>query len=117
MLGYGKPQVLEVFKNTFPSRLYWILFPIEDFRQAVETAKRILTKEKIDRELVVQSSSTPFMNTHDGYNSSKKVVTFATQDRLHDKLDQIASMMSQLTAEGSILKRPFKPKIYEGKSI
>ena len=51
LLGYCKPQVLEVFKNTLPMRLYWVLFPIEDLRLAVETAKRILTKEKIDRPL------------------------------------------------------------------
>ena len=43
LLGYGEPQVLEVFKNTLPTKLYWILFPIEDLRQAVETAKRMLT--------------------------------------------------------------------------
>ena len=36
-LGYEEPQVLEVFKNTLPTKLYWILFPIEDLRQAVET--------------------------------------------------------------------------------
>ena len=28
LLGYGRPQVLEVFKNTLPTRLYWVLFPI-----------------------------------------------------------------------------------------
>ena len=39
LLGYGEPQILEVFKNTLPMKLYWILFPIEDLRQAVETAK------------------------------------------------------------------------------
>ena len=49
LLGYGEPQVLEVFKNTLPTKLYWILFQIEDLRQAVETAKRILTKEKLDK--------------------------------------------------------------------
>ena len=42
-LGYGEPQILEVFKNTLPTKLYWILFSIKDLRQAVETAKRILT--------------------------------------------------------------------------
>ena len=62
LLGYGEPQVIEVFKNTLPSRLHWVLFPIEGLIQAVETAKRILTKEKIDRQLVGQSTSTPFMN-------------------------------------------------------
>ena len=44
LLGYGEPQILEVFKNTLPTKLYWILFPIENLRQAVDTAKRILTK-------------------------------------------------------------------------
>ena len=42
-LGYQEPQILEVFKNTIPTKLYWVLFPIMDLRQAVETAKRILT--------------------------------------------------------------------------
>ena len=48
-LPHGEPQILEVFKNTLPTKLYWILFPIEDLRQPVDTAKRILTKEKLDK--------------------------------------------------------------------
>ena len=39
LLGYGEPQILEVFKNTLPTKLYWILFPTENPRQAVETVK------------------------------------------------------------------------------
>ena len=50
-VGYGEPQVLQVFKNTLPTRLYWARFPIKDLRLAVETTKRILTKVKIDRQL------------------------------------------------------------------
>ena len=38
LLGYGEPQVLEVFRNTLQTGLYWVLFPIEDLRLAVETA-------------------------------------------------------------------------------
>ena len=45
LLGYGKPQILEVFRNTLPSRLYWVLFSIEEIRQAVEKAKGTLTKK------------------------------------------------------------------------
>ena len=52
LLGYGKPQVLEVFKNTLPTRLYWVLFAIEDLILAVEPAERILTKEKISRSVI-----------------------------------------------------------------
>ena len=51
LVGYGEPQILKVFKNTFPTKLYWVLFPIEDLRQVVETAKRIVTKEKIDETI------------------------------------------------------------------
>ena len=80
LLGYGDIQVLEVFKNTLPAWLYLVLLPIQDLGQTVETAKTILTKEKIDRQLAGQSSSAPFMNIKDGYISKK--VTFGIQDSL-----------------------------------
>ena len=48
LLGYGEPQILEVFKNTLSRKLYWILFPIEDLRQAVDMAKRTLCQSTID---------------------------------------------------------------------
>ena len=59
LLGYGETQVLEVCKNTLPTKLYWILFPLQDLRQAVETAKRILTKERLDKQLTGQTSTSP----------------------------------------------------------
>ena len=34
-----------------PNRLYWILYPIDNLRVAAETAKKVLTKEKIDRQM------------------------------------------------------------------
>ena len=63
-------------------------FPIDDIRLAVETTKIILKKEKIDRQLAGQSSSTPFIYIKDGY-ISQKVVTFDTQDRLDDKMTYV----------------------------
>ena len=30
LLNYGEPQILELFKNALPSKLYWILFPISN---------------------------------------------------------------------------------------
>ena len=80
----------------------------------VETAKRISTKEKIDRQLAGQSSLTPFMTIRDGYNS-KKVVIFYTQDRIDDKIDTLTSMMSKLAAQGNNQNKQFKPNIYQGK--
>ena len=46
LLNYGEPQIVELFKNTLPSKLYWILFSISNLRDAVDTAKRVLTKEE-----------------------------------------------------------------------
>ena len=75
LLGYGEPQILEVFKNTLPTKLYWILFPIEDQRQAVETANRILTKEKLDKQLTGQTSTSPFMSIREEASRKMSVDT------------------------------------------
>ena len=56
LLDYQDLQILEVFKNTLPSKLYWVFFPMEDLRVTVDTAKRMLTKEKIDKQLAGQTS-------------------------------------------------------------
>ena len=34
LLDYSEPQILEVFKNTVSSRLYWILYAINELRVA-----------------------------------------------------------------------------------
>ena len=61
LLNYGEPQILEVFKNTLPGRLYCMLYQIDDLRVAVETANRLLMKEQIDKQKTGQSSASPFM--------------------------------------------------------
>ena len=38
--NYGEPQILELFKNTLPSKLYWVLFSINSLRDVVDTAKK-----------------------------------------------------------------------------
>ena len=112
LLGYGEPQILEVFKNTLPTKLYWVLFLIEKLRQAVETAKRILTKEKLDRQLTGQSSTSPFMNIRDG---NDRRVSFNARDELGDKIDKLTAMMSKLVAKESHKRKPFKPQIYKSR--
>ena len=107
-----KPQILEAFKNTLPTKLYWILFPIEDLRQTVETAKRILTKEKIDKQLLGQSSSTTFMSIKDSHS---RKVSFGTREELGDKIDKLAVMISTLATRDSRSVRQFKPQIYQGR--
>ena len=65
LLDYGEPQILELFKNTLPSRLYYMLYQIDDLRVVVETAKRLLTKEQMDKK-AGQSTSSPFMQVNSG---------------------------------------------------
>ena len=111
-LGYGEPQILEVFKNTLPTKLYWILFPTEDLSQAVETAKRILTKEKLDKQLTGQTSTSPFMIIREGIN---RKVSFDTRDKLGDKIDKLTVMLGRLAAKDNNKKKPFKLQICQGR--
>ena len=110
LLGYQEPQILEVFKNTLPTKLYWVLFPIKDLRQAVETAKRIVMKEKIDRQLAGQTSSTPFMSISDNYS---KRITFNMIDDIEQKIDKLTLMMGKLVTEDKGQNKPFKPRVYQ----
>ena len=112
LLGYGEPQILEAFKNTLPTKLYWILFPIEDLRQAVDTAKRILTKEKLDKQLTGQTSTSPFMSVRD---RTDRRVSFNTRNKLGDKIDKLTVVMSKLAAKDSYERKPFKQQIYKSR--
>ena len=89
------------------------MFPIEHLRQAAETVKRILTKEKLDRQLTRQTSSSPFMNIREGQNSRR--VSFNTREDLGDKTDKLAVMIGKLAAKDSRKVRPFKPQIHQNR--
>ena len=113
LLDYGEPQVLEVFKNTVPNRLYWILFPIDNLREVVETAKRFLTKEKIDRQMTRQSS-TPFMKLND--KRGKKAVSFDARDVLErnsENMEGMAAFMEKMYIKLDQKDISYKPQIYQ----
>ena len=69
LLNYGECQILELFKNTLSSRLYH-MYQIDDFRITIETAKRVLSKEEIDKQRSGHSSASPFMRA--SQENSKK---------------------------------------------
>ena len=104
MLNYGEMQILENFKNTLPYRLYLTLINVNNLRDTIDLAKRVLTKEKLDRQLTGQAS-TPFMkatsnnDSHSPQNHQKKGVTFdamETLERNSDCIDQLTSLVSDL---------------------
>ena len=86
MLNYGEPQMLELMKNTLPSRLYPMLFPINNLRDAVTMAKQVMIKEKIDRQKTGKSTTSPLMRVNDCNKSydktGKKGVTFDVMETL-----------------------------------
>ena len=85
LLNYGEPQILELLKNTLPSKLYWILFSINNLRDAEEAAKRVLMKEKIDKQLSGQyGATTAFIKVGDIPHSKKKV-SFNTHDPIREQ--------------------------------
>ena len=92
MLNYGEMQILENFKNTLPYRLYLTLINVDNLRDAIDLAKRVLTKEKLDRQLTGQSS-TPFMkatsngDSHSPQGHQKKGVTFDAMETLERNSD------------------------------
>ena len=106
LLGIQEPQILVAFKNTLLTKLYWVLFPIIDLRQAVETAKRILTKEMIDKYLAGQTSLTSFMNTKEGFGNK---ITFDMMDGIEQKTDKLMVMMGKSVTEHEGQKKQFKP--------
>ena len=68
---------------------------------------RILTKEKLDRQLTRQSSSTPFM--------SIIKVSFDTKKELGDKIDKLVVMIGKLAAKSNGKGRQFKPQIHQSR--
>ena len=78
----------------------------------VEIAKRILTKEKLDRQLTGQTSTSPFMSIRDEIN---RKVSFNTRDELGNKIDKLTVILGKLAAKDDNNKRPFKVQIYQSR--
>ena len=124
MLNYGEMQILANFKNTLPYRLYSTLISVNNIRDAINLAKRVLDKEKLDRQLTGQSS-TPFMkatsanDSHSSQNHQKKGVTFDAMEMLErnsDCIDQLTSLFSDLNMAINRKQPQYKPKIYHSRS-
>ena len=105
LLNYGEPQILELFENTFLSRLYYMLYQRDDLRMVVETAKRLLTEEHVDK-MSGQAAASPFMQTsQDNSKSNTKVeknekkVSFSAVkaiERITDSIERLASLMDKM---------------------
>ena len=94
------------------------MFPIDNLRLAVETPKRVLTKENIDRQISGQSSATPFMKVSSDHNysinSCKKGVTFdvmETIERNSNSIYKLTSLVSKLNTKMDKQETQYKPQV------
>ena len=122
LLDYGEPQILELFKNTLPSRLYYMLYQIGDFRVVVETAKRLLTKEQMDKK-AGQYSTSPFMQVNQGSSEGKdkmeKKVSFNAVEammRTTDSIERLDSLMDKMDTTSDRREDQYRPRVYQGRS-
>ena len=96
---------------------------MENLWQAVKTAKRVLMKEKIDRQLSGLSSTAPFMKVCDAHKSStcktsKKAVLFnalETIERTKTSVDKHASLVSKMKVQVDRCGIQYKPQVYQSK--
>ena len=124
LLNYGEPQILELYKNTLPSRLYYMLYQINDLRVAVETANRLLTKEQINKKSG-QATANPFMKTSQENSKSKsktekneKKVSFSAVEaieRTTDSIERLGSLMDKMATKLDRRKDQYRPRIYQGR--
>ena len=99
------------------------LINVNNLRDAIDLAKRVLTKEKLDRQLTGQSS-TPFMKATINDNCStqnnpKREVTFdamETLERSSDCIDRLTSLVSNMKMTMDRMQSPYKPRIYQSRS-
>ena len=125
LLNYGEPQILELFKTTLLSRLYYMLYQINDLRMVVEIAKRLLTKEQIDKKSG-QATTSPFMQTFQDNSTSKskaekneKKVSFSAVEaieRTTDNIERLASLMDKMDTKLDRREDQHRPRIYQGRN-
>ena len=120
LLDYGEPQILELFKNTLPSRLYYMVYNINNLREAVETAKCMLMKEQIDRQKSGQANFIPFMKVNQ-QNSKKNGITFNAMETIQkqgNSIDKLTSLLNEMNSKVDKKGNPpwYKPRIHPGKN-
>ena len=119
---YGDPLILELFKNALPSRLYYMLYHIDNLREAIETAKRILAKEQMDKK-AGQSSASLFMQINQSSSKNKdkteKKVSFSAVEAMEgttNSIERLASLMDRMDTKLDRREDQYRPRVYQGRS-
>ena len=99
-----------------------MLYHIDNLREAVETAKRVLAKEQIDKK-AGQSSTNPFMQISQSISKNKdkteKNVSFSAveaMERTTDSIERLASLMDRMDTKLDRRQDQYRPRVYQGRS-
>ena len=95
-----------------------MLYQIDDLRTVIETAKRVLTKENIDKQRTGQSSASPFVKARQGNSkkNGKKGVSFGaleTIERNSDSIDQLTSLVNRMDTKLDRRETQYRPRVYQ----
>ena len=99
-----------------------MLYQINDLRVVVETAKRLLTKEQMNKK-VGQATTSPFMQVSLGNSKNKtekneKKVSFSTVEvieRTTDSIERLAYLMDKMDTKLDRREDQYIPRVYQGR--
>ena len=99
-----------------------MLYQINYLKVVVDTAKRLLTKEQMDKK-AGQPSVSPFMQVNQGssknkYKMEKKVSFNAVEAmvRTTDNIERLASLMDKMDTKLDRREDQYRPKVYQDRS-
>ena len=90
----------------------------KQFENTVDTAKTVLTKERIDKQRTGQSSTSPFMKvSQESKRRYEKAVTFdalGAIERNGDSIDKLTSLDNKMNINVHKKESQYKPRVYQG---
>ena len=99
-----------------------MLYHIDNLREAVEMAKRVLAKEQMDKK-AGQSSASPFMqisqSSSKNRDKTEKKVSFSAaeaMERTTDSIERSASLMDRMDTKLDRREDQYRPRVYQGRS-
>ena len=99
-----------------------MLYHIDNLREAVETTKRVLAKEQMDKK-AGQSSASQFMQISQSSPKNRdkveKKVSFSTveaMERTTDSIERLASLMDRMDTKLHRREDQHRPRVYQGRS-
>ena len=79
-----------------------MVYHINNLREAVETVRHMLTKEKIDKQKTGQPSVSPFLKVSQQNPKKNKSVSFSMMETIQkqgDHIDKLTSLMNELSSK------------------